>query len=293
MSRSVFVSTSCVRGPYESLEEHVAAFREAGLESIELGWAARPATPDLESYLQGATWGQFLIHNYFPQPVDPFVLNLASQDAGTLARSLATAQRALHLSSIVSAPYYSVHAGFRAEFSAGSLGARLEREEVVPYECALRTFRDSIVALAKTAEALGVDLLIEPNVVEARNLVEGVNELLLLAEADEMRAFLDELARPRVGVLLDTGHLNVTSTTLRFSRDRYVEQPMPWIRGIHLHDNDGLTDQHIAPEGDSWVFDLLEDSSLGTVPIVIEAAFRDVSELSSYHRWCSARLNPN
>jgi sugar phosphate isomerase/epimerase len=272
------------------MEEHIGAFRGVGLQAIELGWVARPETRDLEAYLAGADWGRFLIHNYFPQPEQPFVLNLASQDPSLLGKSRSLSKRALHLSALLSAPYYSVHAGFRAEFSAQSLGKRLEHRRVASYECASRTFRESIVALAETARSVGVQLLIEPNVVEVRNLVGGQNELLLLAEAEEIASFMEGLACPEVGILLDTGHLNVSSSTLGFSREDYVEQLQRWIRGFHVHDNDGTMDQHRPPAADSWVFDVLNHPTLRRWPVVLEATFPDVSTLAAYYRWFAERL---
>ena len=233
---------------------------------------------------------RFLIHNYFPQPADAFVLNLASQDPLTLARSRAMAERGLRLSARLGAPFYSVHSGFLAEFLPESLGQSLEHERAVPREMALETFHESVSALADVAQSVGVDLLLEPNVLDRRNLQNGQNALLLLVEASEIAAFLRRLSRPEVGLLLDTGHLNVSATTLGFSREAFIGEIAAHVRGFHVHDNDGSADQHRPATADGWVLELLRRPQFRTLPVVLEAGFADVRELVDYHRWFSAEM---
>jgi sugar phosphate isomerase/epimerase len=293
VSRPVYVSTACVRTPFADLESQLDAFAEAQLHSVELGWSARPRSangvaalvPLLGARREARGDARFLVHNYFPQPATPFVLNLASQDAGVLRQSRAMAADAIALSAALGAPYYSVHAGFLAEFDAASLGKSLRHDGVVSREAGMRTFTESVAALADAAAAAGIDLLIEPNVVERRNLVDGRNALLLLAEAGEITAFLSALGKPNVGILLDTGHLNVTATTLGFPRERFIDEVAPFVRGFHVHDNDGSGDQHRACEGGSWVLALLAEPRFRGRPAVIEAGFPDLGALARYHDW--------
>jgi sugar phosphate isomerase/epimerase len=289
MSRSVYASTSCIRGPFVSVEAQVAAYHAAGITHVELGWAPRLQAADAASAFR-ALGGAYLIHNYFPQPDEPFVLNLASQDPIVLGRSREMAAAALRLTAAVGAPFYSVHAGFLAEFRAESLGRALAWDGLVDRATALATFCDSIASLADDAARFGVQLLIEPNVVERRNLVKGENRLLLLADAEEIVATLGRLSRPEVGILLDTGHLNVTATTLRFDRHAFVELVAPWVRGIHVHDNDGTADRHQVPVPGSWVYAVLRRPSFRAVPVVIEAAFDTVDALAAHWRRFSQEM---
>ena len=252
-----YVTTAAVRGTSPNLESLVEAFRGAGIPAIELGWAPAPRTTDLESWLASLGDTSFLIHNYFPAPTDAFVLNLASADVSVLARSLHMAEANIRLSSRLGSPFYSVHAGFAAEFRPASLGHTLDRGAMVPREAALTTFRQSIELLATKADEAGIDLLIEPNVVDHRNLVEGRNELLLLAESDEIVEFFVRMNHPRLGLLLDVGHLKVTARTLGFDREEFVEAVAPWVRGLHIHENDGNADQHRPLDAKSWALDIV------------------------------------
>ena len=283
--RPAYLSTAAVRGSFADLETQVREFCAAGVPAIELGWAAPPRTSSVGDWLAAVPDTQFLVHNYFPQPSQPFVLNLASADEHVRARSIAMAEDAIRLSGRLNAPFYSVHAGFAAEFRPESLGHALDRHSFVPRAVALKTFRESVTVLATSAQLAAVDLLIEPNVVDRRNLVDGRNALLLLAEAEEIVSFLKVLNHPRVGLLLDTGHLNVSAHTLGFDRGEFVEAVAPWVRGLHIHDNDGSSDQHRALDAGSWVLDMLRDARFAARPMVLESVFASVAEAAEYRVW--------
>jgi hypothetical protein len=285
MTRPVYVSTACLPGVYATLEQQLIDYRRHGMHRIEVGWCAPPRLPELAVTLAGTADDSVLIHNYFPPPAEPFVLNLAAQDEMLRSRSLTMAADALRLTAQIGAPFYSVHAGFAAEFSPAALGGTLERSAIVPREAALETFADSIEQLATLAESLDVALLIEPNVVEARNLVHGRNRLLLLADAEEITGFIEAIDHAALGLLLDTGHANVTTQTLGRSRDRFIDAVRPHVRALHVHDNDGRTDQHRPVEGDSWVWQVLHQPSLQALPAVIEARFDSLAALASHHSW--------
>jgi sugar phosphate isomerase/epimerase len=283
MTRPWYVSTACVPGRYERLEDQLRDYRAHGLHQIEVGWCAPPTSPSLVETLAGASHDTVLIHNYFPPPAEPFVLNLASQDDGVRARSLAMAQQALATSAAVGAPFYSVHAGFAGEFSPAALGGTLERHRVAPRDQALDTFATSIRTLCAEAASHDIGLLIEPNVVEERNLVSGDNQLLLLAEASEIDEFMRTIDHAALGLLLDTGHLNVSARTLGFVREEFVEAVGGYVRAFHIHDNDGRTDQHQPVTDESWIWPVIEEPALAELPAVIEARFESVTSLKAHH----------
>lgn len=268
----------------------MAEYRAAGLTHIELGWAPPSAGAGLaDALLQSG--GTFLIHNYFPQPDVPFVLNLASQDADLLRRSRAMAVDALRLTRALRAPFYSVHAGFLAEFDPASLGRTLTHGGVVPRDIAMATFAESLALLADEARVLDVALLIEPNVVDRRNLVDGENRLLLLAEAEEICSLFQRISRPQLGILLDTGHLNVSATTLGFHRMAFVDAVAGWIRAFHVHDNDGSSDQHRPVVAGSWVWEVLRRPAFRALPVVLEAGFDSIESLAAHWQWFLKECN--
>ena len=74
---------------------------------------------------------KFLVHNYFPAPAKPFVLNIAATDTDSLEPSMKMARRGIDLSYQLGSPFYSVHAGFAAKIPPEYLGNPLKQAEVI------------------------------------------------------------------------------------------------------------------------------------------------------------------
>jgi sugar phosphate isomerase/epimerase len=117
---------------------------------------------------------------------------------------------------------------------------------------AAQTFHDTVALLCETAQTLGVDLLIENNVLSRRNLVEGRNELLLCVTADDFHELFDAVDSRSLGILLDVAHLKVSAQTLGMDRRQTIDQLRSYVRAVHLSDNDGATDDNQPFERDAW-----------------------------------------
>ena len=59
----------------------------------------------------------------------------------------------------------------------------------------------------------------------------------------ELRLLMEEIDHPRIGVNLDVGHANLTTTPLR----AWLSELKPWIGYCHLQMNGGEKDEHRAP----------------------------------------------
>ena len=106
----VYVSSACLAG-YDNVVELVGALYRTGIKDIEVGSGSKPGSSDFRHQLRAYACN-YLIHNYFPPPEEPFVLNLASANPTIRQRSLDLVQQAIELSAELGAPFYSVHAGF-------------------------------------------------------------------------------------------------------------------------------------------------------------------------------------
>jgi sugar phosphate isomerase/epimerase len=62
---------------------------------------------------------------------------------------------------------------------------------------------------------------------------------------DDLLQVIGDVGSRRLGICLDTGHLNLAS------RDQlsFIERAGPLLRALHLADNDGTRDQHLIPFG--------------------------------------------
>jgi len=291
MSRNpIFASTAGIARHFKSLPDLLAAATAAGLDCIELGWSPPLAGLELPDGL-AAFRARWLVHNYFPAPAEPFVLNLASQAPDTLRRSRELSVRAIRLCAAVGAPFYSVHCGFLAEFDPGSLGRPLAYDELCDYERGYETFLASLGVLLGEARASGVRLLVEPNVVASFNLIEERNQLLMLAEPHEFTRLLRDVPDERLGVLVDLGHLKVTASTLGFTAAEFIEAVAARVGGFHLHDNDGRTDLHQPVEPGSWALDVLRQARFAQCPVVVEAKFPDLAALVKHCLWLKKALD--
>jgi sugar phosphate isomerase/epimerase len=90
---------------------------------------------------------------------------------------------------------------------------------------------DSMGACADEADRAGLTLCLEPRVGE---IISNTDAMLRLMEAVDSDNF---------GAVLDTGHLHAQKEILPLS----VEKLGSRIRYVHASDNDGQTNQHLAP----------------------------------------------
>lgn len=246
-----------------------------GVRRIELS-SGLDHEPALERALErGRDAGlEMLVHNYFPAPAEPQVLNLTAADEAGLAWSLAHCRRAIDLAALVDCAFYSLHSGFAVALSPKMLGkpelqaqafgkAKIDREAA--YAQMIRSVRE----VADYAAARGKGLLLENNVISPLYLQRAPQNPLLMTDADEIVRFMSEVDRPNVGFLIDVGHTKVSATALDYDPHRFLDQVAPFTRALHLSDNDGREDQNLPFTADAWFAARLKD--FAHLPMVIEA----------------------
>jgi len=281
----IYVSTACLSGQ-EPLQVRLSRFFASGFQNVELG-ASVSVTPESLDSLP-SFGGNFLVHNYFPPPEDSFVLNLASRDKTIRKRSGDLIRQALTLCAEIGAPFYSLHGGFITDptgFGSHSFVFPLP-ESANERNLAMTRFITEIQIILEYARSLGVDILVENNVCDL-SLVDR----LLFVEAQDFLTLKRDLSTTHLGILLDTGHLNVSAHTLGFDRMEFVAQIAPYVRALHVHDNNGLADEHRQIQPDSWVLDVLRCPEFAGLPIVLESKFSVFPELLKHVRWLEQELN--
>lgn len=239
-------------------EETLQACRAAGVRRLELSSGLRCDEAGLMRLEAAKAEGfRFLVHNYFPVPDEPFVLNLADADPRNLDRSLTHCRRAIDICRRLDAPVFTVHSGFALPVRPEDLGRpdgwldRL-RESGADTGRARGIFRESVQDLADYAAGRGVALAIENNNVPPDLTRDRRDHGLLMSEGPEIADFFATLGRPRVGLLLDVGHAKVSATALGFRLEAFMDAVGPVVRGFHLSDNDGLADTNGPVRPDSW-----------------------------------------
>tara|TARA_B110001450_G_scaffold255495_2_gene283218 strand:- start:7177 stop:7584 length:408 start_codon:yes stop_codon:yes gene_type:complete len=70
----------------------------------------------------------FQIHNYFPPPKKPFVLNLASEDDEISKMTIEHIEHAIGCCQKLNSKFYSFHAGFLCDIKVSELGKKVEKK---------------------------------------------------------------------------------------------------------------------------------------------------------------------
>ncbi len=267
----VFVSTASAPNNLP-LDDVLRLLAAAEFNNIELGVVHNVPTP-LNDYLAEAKKRcgfNFLIHNYFPPPMESFVLNLASNNPQVQAQSMDLAREAISLCHKLEGKFYSVHAGFCFHAVPSQLGKELTGLERFSIQEAEDIFVENIRLLADYALKYSVGILVENNVLTSWNTVNGENKLLLGVDAKDMIRLMKRINHPNVNILIDLGHLKVSSVTLGFSKEDYIHQLAGWIKAFHVHDNDGLNDTHSPISRDSWFWEPICEAGIKEACWILE-----------------------
>lgn len=227
----------------------------AGMQHIELsgGLPSETLLNDLSELKEKVN---FQIHNYFPPAIKPFVLNLGTLDLEIGCRSVSHVEQAIQWCSILGCTRYGVHAGFLLDPKVDELGKRIPNRNLFDRDKCIEIFVDRVKYLAGLAEKAGITLMIENNVLSAKNALEFNGNPLLMCdprECQEIMALMPEC----VGLLVDVAHLKVSSKSLRFDPGHMFDLCHAKIVGYHLSDNNGLEDSNMPFDENAWFWNFL------------------------------------
>lgn len=263
--------------------EHIIALAEENNLAIEFS-SGMPYRADMENIFLNAHIKRYA-HNYFPAPEKPFVLNLASSNEIIRSTSIEHCIKGMELSAKVGSPFFSAHAGFCVDPKPEELGQELSRVANIDRELHWNLFLDSVKSILKKTEHLGIDFLIENNVLAKMNVYEDGTNPLLCVDPDEIHELIIDINNKRLGILLDTAHLKVSANTLGFDKDDAIESMQPLIKCIHHSDNEGDFDINESITGEYWfikhlpqfqnILHVLEVKKIG-----IDAALKQIKIIS-------------
>ncbi|MEK6791514.1 MAG: hypothetical protein AABY45_07440 [Deltaproteobacteria bacterium] len=245
----VYVSTASVQT--DDAAQAVSALSTSGILSIELSGGGAHDAGLLEKLmaLKREKGIVFLVHGYFPPPPEHFILNFA--DTGARTRQFITGS--LGFVSALDAPYYSIHAGFRKEFTFNN--ELLYETKGAP--CFSLSGIDENISWFKVVNP-GTRLVIENLYPNNKNI-----EACFLMHIGEITSFI--AGRPDVELLLDLGHLNVSATLLGFNFQSAVDRLFTDYAGriaeIHLSENHGDTDDHLLLCKDSRQLGIVRETA--------------------------------
>jgi len=207
--------------------------------------------------------GKKLIHNYFPAPKKPFVINLASKNKIILKKSVEHCKQNILRTSKFDLPFYAVHAGFCLDPKISDLGGKIvSSAEKINRKLNLDIFIESLKELTDYAIEHDVNLYLENNVISLENYELNNNQnIFLCTDYDEIKFIMDQFNIKNFGLLLDTGHLKVSSKTLNLDLSHQVENILNYTRAIHHSDNDGLRDLNLPLDKYYWFLPFMKNKN--------------------------------
>ena len=133
----IYISSSCIKA--STIENAVKILVNEGFTNIELSGGTNYDENALAKLIQLKEEHtiNFLLHNYFPTPQIPFVLNLASIDPAIATSSLEHVKKAIDWSIALGANKYAFHAGFLLNIPLKQIGIKIEKVELFDQESAL------------------------------------------------------------------------------------------------------------------------------------------------------------
>lgn len=207
------------------------------------------------------------IHNYFPAPLNPFVLNLASTNEMIREMSINHCINGLILSKKIGAKFFSAHAGFCIDPDPNELGSKWDLNKKFNKRKHLSLFIKSLEIVLSIAKKNGIKFLIENNVLSNENYINKTNPLLAVSSKEILDVF-SKVKDNYLGLLFDTGHFKVSAETLLFDIDKEFKKISHLIEAIHHSDNDGKSDTNSKLGDDYWFNNYLKKTK--TLTHVIE-----------------------
>ncbi len=262
----IYVSSACSK--QKKIGNAIRELAEHGFQNIELsgGTEYYRGYEDDISDLKNKYNLNFLVHNYFPTPKEDFVLNLASLDDAIFERSLARLRQAIRLAHLLGADKFGFHAGFYVDIGVNEIGKAISAGNLCNMKQAYEIFCNGFNLIKN--ESKGIDIYIENNVYSKTNFNKyGLQNPFMLTSPAEYRELQQHID---FKLLLDVAHLYVSSRSVGFDFNSYLDQMIMETDYIHLSDNDGWHDQNAEFMSDSKLLDRIKKKHLKDKTITLE-----------------------
>ena len=191
------------------------------------------------------------LHNYFPPPENPFVINLATKNEKILKKTEDHLKNSIDYAAYLNLKNYSFHAGFVVDISPKEIGKTTKTNNFIDREQALNTFVKRLEKISNYANEKNIELLLENNVMKKSSYDFLKKNTTLMAEPEEIE-FVMTKSPKNVNLLLDVAHLKVSSNILNFNLNNALSKIDRWIRAYHFSDNDGENDSNDLINENSW-----------------------------------------
>lgn len=238
----IYISSACIKR--NNIAEIIRQYASRDIQNIELS-GGTDYYDDIESDLQKLKENyrlNYACHAYFPPPQDHFVVNLASCNDQIYKRSIDHYVHCIEMLKRLECKVLSIHAGFLIEIGVDEIGKQLNNRVVYDESEAYERFCNAYEYIAKLCKENGISFFLENNVLNAQNYKEfGYHNYMMMTDYASIMKMKEHLD---FNLLLDLGHLHVSTQTLGLDFSQECDMLQPYIKWIHMSENNGVVDQH-------------------------------------------------
>ncbi len=241
---NVFVSTSVLEDGMEA-DRAVAKLLEMDFTHIEIGSTHTFSGEYRKKIARFRERAVMTVHNYFPPAAKPIVLNLADSDKQRRQASIRQIQNSIDFCHELEIDLYSFHPGFIGEAIAvlpdtecRDYDFQFQRPDRVDRSSVFEVLLDSLKRICDHAAAYDMKIACENSGSISKN------EFCLMSRQEEFEWMFESVDYPHLGVLLDLGHLRLASIANSFCPEDFIAAVRPKVYEVHVHENDGVNDQH-------------------------------------------------
>ena len=262
----IYVSSSCLRE--KNIIESVEVLANRGFRHMELssgsGYCSNIEREILR--LKNKYGLNYLCHNYFPPLKKPLVLNLSSLNDNIFNKTIGSLENSIKLSRKMGVNKFGFHAGFFLDFKVEEIGKKISCRRLFDRDMCIARFCEGFRRLESTAGNL--ELYIENNVISHTNFktFQGISPVMLVCYRD----YLELKKLINFKLLLDVGHLKVSSQSLGLNFEDELSKMMAVSDYLHISDNDGSADQNRRIKEDSDLFALLRKNDIKGKLVTLE-----------------------
>ena len=248
-----YISSSCIKK--RNIKEIVELLADNGITNIELSGGTNyyeGIENDLKM-LQQKYKLVYACHAYFPPPKVPFVVNLAACNDEIYRKSIAHYDRCIDLLKRIGCDVLSVHAGFLTEIGTDEIGGKLKGITVYDEREAYGRFCYAYEKIAKRCKKENIRLYLENNVLSKENYEAfGCHNYMMMTDYESIMSMKEQID---FNLLLDLGHLYVSSNTLGLDYERECSSLKKYVKWIHISENNGIWDEHKPLRQNSAILD--------------------------------------
>jgi len=264
----IFVSSACLKK--NQINQVLQEYVENNIYNIELSGGTKyyeGICDDLKKYREKYDL-KYVCHAYFPPPKNDFVINLASCNETIYKKSIDHYEKCIEMLRKYQIPVLSIHAGFLVEITTETIGKKITKPVIYDEKEAYERFINAYGYIAKLCDESNIDLYLENNVLSSENYKEfHYNNYFMMTDFDSIIRMKKEL---NFNLLLDLGHLFVSSNTLNLPFDNQCVKLKSYAKWLHISENNGIKDQHLPLVKESIITKQIAGFDLNKINITLE-----------------------